>query len=977
MDRLAKCEAEQEAAVTAVEAKRHEEYNEAIAALKSNLATMQQAVDEAKSREADAERKTHEMSANRDACQITITEIRGELGVKQSEIGTLQKVAAEDDQIKTTLRQEAELASKHLLGVEAELRGAHESQQRLQQMLEDERRAWKAKVEAEAQARHDAETHAAEKESDASQVVVLKTELAKKEEALRRMEQDKVHFMGNLDKTMAELTESVERREAATVEEVKQAAEKHIASVTEQWRTKHDEYVEASRGQLESLRTALDKAETTHVATLESLRKDHANGQALAAAEHDSALSSIRSTLEAELTSTRTAHAAEMEQLNTAHSHTMSTLESELKNSRQATTEARSEAQGLAKEAAFGAERVRELTAALEAAQSTREEELRAALAARAGAEGARSEGDVKLAELTAKLDATTTTLQKLEASSAAERSAAQLEATEMRAQLQESAREVDALQSKLKRTTSSKSRSARQRREALRSDASTVQRQVVRVREDCTVLRTEVKMKLEMMKNDVLRELGELQWHHKEDITKVVGSLQSQSRTTKQIYEDKMDRFREQLEQEYGQATERLKGMHELEIKQLRVDLSAERDETLGRLKPELMEAQSSLRQAQTAAQSQREAAERQTASLQQELAVARRELDEARLAHTEAKLEGASQRSERSSMEDRVRGLTEKLRAMEEAETDAKASVEQLNDVKRTVSYVVGAVGKRVSLPHGCLEGLLSSSAAATGEALSAIDAALAQLATATAEEAQARHDEIVTSLRAQLETMQGGAREYEDKVREMEAGIGRLERERDAAMAANAEATSSSAAARQAHEAALARVRKECELEAEKGKAEAVTPYRARIEAMQTQVDELERRTVEQLQEKERRVAEQLSSSAFLAQEEMRAAERIHADRLSEAERTAQNASMELSRLQNTAAEAERRAQGMTTELSASKEELKALRRQMAQEAEDATRAKEDARQRAYPSPSHSPSHLDVLAAFILLAARDCDL
>ena len=42
------------------------------------------------------------------------------------------------------------------------------------------------------------------------------------------------------------------------------------------------------------------------------------------------------------------------------------------------------------------------------------------------------------------------------------------------------------------------------------------------------------------------------------------------------------MDRFREQLEQEYGQATERLKGMHELEIKQLRVDLSAERDETL-----------------------------------------------------------------------------------------------------------------------------------------------------------------------------------------------------------------------------------------------------------------------------------------------------------------------------------------------------------------------------------------------------------
>jgi hypothetical protein len=32
---------------------------------------------------------------------------------------------------------------------------------------------------------------------------------------------------------------------------------------------------------------------------------------------------------------------------------------------------------------------------------------------------------------------------------------------------------------------------------------------------QDCAVLRTDVKLELEMMKNDVLRELGELQWYH------------------------------------------------------------------------------------------------------------------------------------------------------------------------------------------------------------------------------------------------------------------------------------------------------------------------------------------------------------------------------------------------------------------------------------------------------------------------------
>jgi hypothetical protein len=55
----------------------------------------------------------------------------------------------------------------------------------------------------------------------------------------------------------------------------------------------------------------------------------------------------------------------------------------------------------------------------------------------------------------------------------------------------------------------------------------------------------------MEMMKNDVLRELGELQWYHKEDLGGVVATMQKQSRESKALYEQKMGNFREQLEME------------------------------------------------------------------------------------------------------------------------------------------------------------------------------------------------------------------------------------------------------------------------------------------------------------------------------------------------------------------------------------------------------------------------------------------
>jgi hypothetical protein len=67
----------------------------------------------------------------------------------------------------------------------------------------------------------------------------------------------------------------VERREAATVEEVKQAAEKHIASVESQWREKYEAHVEQSAGQISSLKLALEKAQDMHEYTVSSVKKDH------------------------------------------------------------------------------------------------------------------------------------------------------------------------------------------------------------------------------------------------------------------------------------------------------------------------------------------------------------------------------------------------------------------------------------------------------------------------------------------------------------------------------------------------------------------------------------------------------------------------------------------------------------------------------------------------------------------------------
>ena len=634
----------------------------------------------------------------------------------------------------------------------------------------------------------------------------------------------------------------------------------------------------------------------------------------------------------------------EVEQIKASHERTVLELEDELEVSRKQLAAARAEAEAnhvsaenLAREKSRATERVAELSLALETARKDREEELRQAHAMRSEAESKHSETAMRHAELGAKHEAVSTQLQKHEETLLAERVAATAQTDDLRTKLESTSQALESVRGELKRYKGNTTKMSREKRIKLRADAGAITRQVSLVREDCNVLRTEVQMKLEMMKNDVLRELGELQWYHKEDIGRVVGSLQSQSRATKQIYEDKMDRFREQLEEEYAQATERLKTVHQLEKDQLRVDLAAERDGHIGQLKPELLEAQSAHR---TALQ-HKEHSERQLALLQEQHASAKRELDESRLAHTETKLDVASHRSNLSVVEDKVASLqAEKVELGRKVEAAAVAERE-LSEMRLTLTHVMAALGKRVRLPHGVAESLLArpASAATTGEALSKIDAAMVELASTSVHDAEKKWEELVASLRAQLETMTGGEAEYKDKVRDLEQQLSKACSERDDALAAHSDTSHAATEQRRAHEAELRRVQKEAELAAELAKADAITPYKSRIEAMQSHVDELERRTLEQLQNKERTVAEQLSSSVNMHEEALRNSERQHSQRVQEAERDAHAANMQLTRLQVTAEEAERRA-------ATSKQELDELQRRLQNESADAMRVREEA-------------------------------
>jgi chromosome segregation ATPase len=668
------------------------------------------------------------------------------------------------------------------------------------------------------------------------------------------------------------------------------------------------------------------------------------NERALQAAEHEAQLVGIQNKLHSELTSHRSNHNLEVEQIKASHDRTMSELEDELEVTRKQLAAAKAEAEAnhvsaenLAREKSLATERVSELTLTLEKARKDREEELRLAHAMRSEAESKHSETSIRHVELAVKHETVSTQLQKHEDTLVAERSAAKAEIDDLRSKLESTSRSLDTVRSELKRYKGTTTKISREKRIKLREDASAIHRQVGLVREDCNVLRTEVQMKLEMMKNDVLRELGELQWYHKEDIGRVVGSLQAQSRTTKQIYEDKMDRFREQLEEEYAQATERLKTVHQLEKDQLRLDLAAERDEHIGKLRPELLEAQSAHR----SALQHKEHSERQLVVLQEQHALAKRELDDSRLAHTETKLDVASHRSNLGVAEDKIASLQAENAELGRKVEAAAVAEKELSEMRLTLTHVIAALGKRVQLPHGVSESLLArpASAATTGEALAKIDAAIVDLASSSVSDAEKKWEELVASLRAQLETMKGGEGEYKDKVRDLEQQLSKACSERDSALASHSDTNHAATEQRRAHEAELQRVRKEAELTAELAKADAITPYKSRIEAMQSHVDELERRTLEQLQAKERTVAEQLSSSVYMHEEALRNSERVHTQRMQEVERDAHAANMQLTRLQVTAEEAERRA-------ASSKQELEELRRRLQNESVDASRAKEEA-------------------------------
>ena len=95
----------------------------------------------------------------------------------------------------------------------------------------------------------------------------------------------------------------------------------------------------------------------------------------------------------------------------------------------------------------------------------------------------------------------------------------------------------------------------------------------------------------------------------------------------------------------------------------------------------------------------------------------------------------------------------------------------------MRLTLTHVIAALGKRVRLPIGVAESLLArpASVATTGEALSKIDTAVAELMSSSVTVAEKKWEELVGSLRAQLETMQGGESDYKDKLKDLDQQVG----------------------------------------------------------------------------------------------------------------------------------------------------------------------------------------------------------
>jgi hypothetical protein len=269
---------------------------------------------------------------------------------------------------------------------------------------------------------------------------------------------------------------------------------------------------------------------------------------------HETAVSTLTNQMQTELHLQRTASSNHITQLTDSHGRTVEQIEAELARAKEAAQTAQDNARAAADGLESAVEERRRL-ADRNAEQGLQLTQMQAALEAegrrRADVETERQQKDAECAQSRARIATMTSDKENESVERRAEREASRQEITAMRMRAEDNEAALGDTQRLLNSTRSQHVAARRTKREGLRRQAHRMARQVGQVREDCNILRTEVKMKREMMKNDVLRELGELQWYHKEDLGGVVATMQKQSRESKALYEQKMGNFREQLEME------------------------------------------------------------------------------------------------------------------------------------------------------------------------------------------------------------------------------------------------------------------------------------------------------------------------------------------------------------------------------------------------------------------------------------------
>ena len=576
------------------------------ASQKFKLESVSTIASDEKALRTDAENIGRELTVSRDSLVKEISDLKSQQTDDRYRMQHLQQVSRQDESENARLMQEGESLLNRVSSTEMELSNLKRLHHTLEKQLDEERSAWTKKVDKESRNRREAESRA---KDIVEKLVVVEAKLAHSNELLGQMENDKVQFMADLDKTMGTLTDSVQKREHDRVADFEQRSKADANRIEQQWRQKYEDEKKASAGQIEVLKLDIEtlRTDSRHAADMalrdnEALKIRHGHEQALATAALTGELETVWASKVAEAKDEHGKLQIEHQKL----AHQMETSINVLTTEGEALRREVAELQGhktklehdlggaqqtLRSERKRNEEHAVQLQHAFDAANQAATDDKNSALESQSFAERREASAVAACTELQANFDLLHRENAELSRRLEMQEDAARRAEIDWQAKLETIRSECAEAKSDLRTAQDTHTHSLRRARDTFRQQAAMIARHVGLLREDCSVLQTEATHKLEMLKNDTMRDVGELQWHHKEDIGKIADSMSGKNYSLKKLYEDNMERFRQQIESEYDQTSERMHHLHQMELQQLRTELSTEKESELNTIRPVLEE--------------------------------------------------------------------------------------------------------------------------------------------------------------------------------------------------------------------------------------------------------------------------------------------------------------------------------------------------------------------------------------------------